>query len=92
MASISSVQPFVINISPSEFANLPEPPLLIDVRSKFEYGMFDAPRAINLSLPSLLIGRIPGLRRWFYPQWFRDLSKSQPVAVICLTSHRSPIA
>ncbi|MGJ5631703.1 rhodanese-like domain-containing protein [Nostoc sp. CALU 1950] len=92
MASTSSIQPFVINISPSEFANLAEPPLLIDVRSKFEYGMFHAPGAINLSLPRLLIGMIPGLRRWLYPQWFRDLPKNESVVVICLTSHRSPIA
>jgi len=92
MASTSSVQPFVINISPSEFVSLPAPLLLIDVRSKFEYGMFHAPRAINLSLPRLIMSMIPGLRRWLYPQWFRNLSKSEPVAVICLTSHRSPLA
>ncbi|MEH1866325.1 MAG: rhodanese-like domain-containing protein [Nostoc sp.] len=92
MASTSSIQTFVINISPSEFANLAEPSLLIDVRSKFEYGMFHAPGAINLSLPRLLIGMIPGLRRWLHPQWFLDLPKNESVAVICLTSHRSPIA
>ena len=92
MASIPSVETFVINISPSEFANLPEPPLLIDVRSKFEYGKFHAPGAINLSLPRLLMDIIPILRSWFYPQWFRNLSKDEPVAVICLTSHRSLIA
>lgn len=92
MASTSSIQPFVINISPSEFANLPEPPLMIDVRSKFEYGMFHAPAARNLSLPRLIMGMIPGLQRWMYPQWFQDLSKDESVAVICLTSHRSPLA
>ncbi|MFM2061711.1 MAG: hypothetical protein RLZZ507_1381 [Cyanobacteriota bacterium] len=92
MASTSSIQSFVTNISPTEFANLPENPLLIDVRSKFEYGMFHAPGAINLSLPRLLIGMIPGLNRWLYPQWFRNLSKDKPIFLICLTSHRSPIA
>jgi rhodanese-related sulfurtransferase len=92
MASTSSAQPFVINISPSEFANLPEPPLLIDVRSQLEYRMFHALKAIHLSLPRILIGMIPGLHRWAYPQWFQNLSKNEPVAVICFTSHRSPIA
>jgi rhodanese-related sulfurtransferase len=92
MTSTSSIQPLVIHISPSEFANLPEPPLLIDVRSNFEYGMFHAPGAINLSLPRLLIGMIPGFGRWLHPQWFRDLPKDEAVVLICLTSHRSPIA
>lgn len=92
MASTSSIQSSFTNISPSEFVNLPENPLLIDVRSKFEYEMFHAPGAINLSLPLLLIGMIPGLSRWLYPQWFRDLLKDQPIFVICFTSHRSPLA
>ena len=92
MASTSSVQRFVINISPSEFASLTEPPLLIDVRSKLEYDMFHVPGAINLSLPRLMIVMIPILGRWLYPQWFRDLSKYEPVVVICLTSHRSQAA
>ncbi|KST70320.1 rhodanese-like domain-containing protein [Mastigocoleus testarum] len=92
MASTSSVKPFVIDISPSEFVKLPEPPLLIDVRSKFEYDIFHAVGAVNLSLPRLIIGSIPILRSWVYPQWFRNLSKNEPVVVICLTSHRSPIA
>ncbi|QFS52554.1 rhodanese-like domain-containing protein [Nostoc sphaeroides] len=51
--------------------------------------MFHAPGAINLSLPRILIGMIPGLRRWLYPQWFRDLPKNESVVVICLTSHRA---
>ncbi|MDJ0692902.1 rhodanese-like domain-containing protein [Mastigocoleus sp. MO_188.B34] len=92
MASTSSVKPFVIDISPSEFVKLPEHPLLIDVRSKIEYDMFHLVGAVNLSLPRLIMGMIPVLRSWVYPQWFRNLSKNEPVLVICLTSHRSPIA
>lgn len=92
MTSASSVRSLVTHLSPDEFCNLPNLPFLIDVRSGFEYRMFHAPGAINLSLPHLLIGTIPVLRRWLYPQWFQDLPKNEPVAVICLTSHRSPIA
>ncbi len=93
MASISSFQSgFFIDLSPEEFAQLPKPPRLIDVRSSFEYAMFHAPNAINLSLPRILMGMFPGLRNWFLPQWFQDLSKDEPIAVICLTAHRSPIA
>ena len=69
-----------------------EPPLLIDVRSKFEYGMFHAPAARNLSLPRLIMGMIPGLEPLDDLLWFQDLSKDESVAVICLTSHLSPIA
>jgi rhodanese-related sulfurtransferase len=32
------------------------------------------------------------LRQFVVPKWFRDLRKEQPIAVICLTAHRSPIA
>ncbi|MGB7275632.1 MAG: rhodanese-like domain-containing protein [Geitlerinemataceae cyanobacterium] len=92
MTSASSVRSLVTHLSPSDFHNLPNPPFLIDVRSGFEYRMFHAPGAINLSLPRLLMGTIPGWRRWLYPQWFRALPKNEPVATICLTSHRSPIA
>lgn len=82
----------VIDISPQEFLKLSNPPRLIDVRSSFEYVMFHAPGAINLSLPRLLLARITWLRRWVLPEWFRDLSTDEPVAVICLTAHRSVIA
>lgn len=92
MASISSVKPSLVNLSPLEFTQLSHPPLLIDVRSQLEYVTGHAPNAINLSLPRLLMARIYGLRNWILPQWFRDLSPDQPIAVICLTSHRSPIA
>jgi rhodanese-related sulfurtransferase len=83
---------FVINVSPQEFIQLPNPPLLIDVRSQLEYVAGHAPEAVNLSLPRILLGRIPWLRRWVWPQWFQNLPKNEPVACICLTAHRSPIA
>jgi len=92
MASISSVKPSLVNLSPLEFTQLSHPPLLIDVRSQLEYVTGHAPDAINLSLPRILMARISGIRNWILPQWFRELSKDKPIAVICLTSHRSPIA
>ncbi|MBE9168459.1 rhodanese-like domain-containing protein [Pleurocapsales cyanobacterium LEGE 06147] len=86
------MKPLVVNVSPQEFVELSNPPLLIDVRSQLEYAMFHAPDAINLSLPRILLGGIPWLRRWVLPEWFQDLSSARAIAVICLTAHRSPIA
>ena len=82
----------VADLSPQDFFNSSNPPLLIDVRSRFEYKLFHAPDAINLSWPRILMANIPGVNRWTLPQWFRELPKDQPIAVICLTAHRSPIA
>ncbi len=92
MTSILDSQPQIINLSPKEFSKLPKPPRLIDVRSSFEYSLFHAPNSLNISLPRILIGNTSWLRRWFLPQWFRELPKDEPIALICLTSHRSPIA
>ncbi|MBZ8180283.1 MAG: rhodanese-like domain-containing protein [Oscillatoria sp. PMC 1051.18] len=91
-STFSELKSQAIDLSPLEFMQLSNPPLLIDVRSKLEYATSHAPNAVNLSLPRILFGKIPGLRNWFLPQWFRDLSKEQPLAVICLTAHRSPVA
>ncbi|MBW4496647.1 MAG: rhodanese-like domain-containing protein [Oscillatoria princeps RMCB-10] len=92
MASASSdTKPSVVNLSPLEFTRLSNPPLLIDVRSQLEYATGHAPNAINLSLPRILMGRMAWLRKWVLPQWFLDLPKEQPVAIICFTAHRSPI-
>jgi len=90
MSNPSPLNQTVVNLSPTELAQLPSTPLLIDVRSGFEYHTGHAPGAQNLSLPRILLGL--GVSRWFLPQWFRDLSLDQPIAVICLTAHRSPIA
>jgi len=79
------------NISPQELIELANPPLLIDVRSRFEYATGHAPGALNLSWPRVLLGRIHWLKKWVLPSWFRELPKEQPLAVICLTAHRSPI-
>ncbi len=92
MTSISKFKSQEINISPTEFTQLPNPPLLIDVRSGLEYVMFHAPNAINLNLIRILMGSNSWLSRRVLPQWFRELSQDQPIALICLTSHRSPIA
>nr|RNJ69470.1 MAG: rhodanese-like domain-containing protein [Leptolyngbya sp. IPPAS B-1204] len=80
----------IMDLSPTELAQLPNPPLLIDVRSSLEYFTGHAPNARNLSLPRVLMGL--SLTQWFLPRWFRELPKEQPIAVICLTAHRSPIA
>ena len=82
----------VIDLSPGQYIQLSNPPQLIDVRSSFEYSMFHAPDAINLSLPRILMGSNSWLRRWVLPQWFQELAKDEPLALICLTSPRSPIA
>ncbi|WP_110986433.1 rhodanese-like domain-containing protein [Acaryochloris thomasi] len=82
----------IATLSPTEYANQTSPPLLIDVRSALEYRLMHPAQAINLSLLRLLLGTLPTLRRWAWPHWFQTLSPEQPVAVICLTAHRSPIA
>jgi len=92
MHATSSVQPTVIDLTPTEFVQMEHPPLLVDVCSGFEYSLFHAPHAINVSLPRILMGRIPGLRRWLLPQWFQNQPKTEAIALICLTAHRSPIA
>ncbi len=92
MTSISDFKSQVINLSPTEFTQLPNPPLLMDVRFQLEYAMFHAPNSINLSLTRILIGSNSWLRSWVLPQWFRELSQNEPIALICLTAHRSPIA
>lgn len=60
------------------------------VRSGLEYLTGHTPEAKNLSLPHLLLGL--GLWHGFLPQWFRERSLDQPIAVVCLTAHRSPMA
>ena len=92
MTSMANSKPRVIDLSPKEFNQLSNPPWLIDVRSQWEYKQFHAPNAINLSLPRILMNNPPWLRRYLLPQWFRELSKDEPIALICLTAHRSPIA
>lgn len=82
-----------LSLSPRDFWQYRQhqDPILIDVRSGLEYASGHAPGAHNLSLDRLLLGTIPFLR-WLWPRWFRSLSMDHPIAVICLTSHRSPIA
>jgi rhodanese-related sulfurtransferase len=92
MVSVSSNQPEVVDLSPNEFVQFSQPPRLIDVRSRFEFNLFHAPHAMNLSLPRILMAQVPLLRQWVLPQWFWELPKDEPIAVICLTAHRSPIA
>lgn len=90
MTQPSPSSPTVVDLSPIDLAQVPNAPLLIDVRSGLEYLSGHAPGARNLSLPRLLLGL--GIARWLLPPWFRELPLSQPIAVVCLTSHRSPIA
>ncbi|MEL6398345.1 MAG: rhodanese-like domain-containing protein [Cyanobacteria bacterium J06626_4] len=90
MESMSS-RSHLVDLSPEELVQSIQPLCLIDVRSRFEYNRFHAPDAINLSLPRILMGRMPILRNSL-PQWFRQLPEETTIAVICLTAHRSPIA
>ncbi|MEO1523131.1 MAG: rhodanese-like domain-containing protein [Cyanobacteria bacterium J06633_2] len=92
MTSHSSFKSSIIHLTPEEFIRLPTPPLLIDVRSSIEYRLFHAPDAVNLSLHRILMGQFSMLQPWVLPDWFRDLSRTEAIAVICLTAHRSPIA
>jgi rhodanese-related sulfurtransferase len=39
----------------------------------------------------ILLGQIPGVRNWVLPRWFRELPHDEPLAIMCLTAHRSPI-
>jgi rhodanese-related sulfurtransferase len=81
-----------IDISPLDYQRLPDTPLLVDVRSGVEYRMFHARDAVNVSLTNILMASIPGLRNWLLPKWLRELPKDRPIAFICLTAHRSPLA
>ncbi|MBE9136450.1 rhodanese-like domain-containing protein [Nodosilinea sp. LEGE 07088] len=92
MDSMSSLTPSVVELTPEEFVHRPHPPRLIDVRSGLEYAQFHAPGAISLSLPRILMGRLPWLKTWVLPHWFRTLPKTEAIALICLTAHRSPLA
>lgn len=92
MTATTSFKPSVTNLSPQEFQQLSHPPLLIDVRSQFEYVRGHAQGALNLSLPRILMAQNAYLRQFILPHWFRELPKEQPIAIICLTAHRSPIA
>jgi rhodanese-related sulfurtransferase len=92
MTFIANSKPQVIDLSPEEFNQLSNPPRLIDVRSEWEYNQFHAPNSINLSLPRILMNNAPWLRRYVVPQWFQELPQDEPIALICLTAHRSPIA
>jgi rhodanese-related sulfurtransferase len=56
------------------------------------YNSGHAPNAQNLSLQRLMLSQLPFMRKVMLPQWFRELPKDKPVAVVCLTAHRSPIA
>jgi rhodanese-related sulfurtransferase len=88
----SANPPTITELSPAEFVETATPPRLLDVRSGLEYAMFHAPQATNLSLQRILLGQIGLLHNWVLPQWFRELPKDEPIAVVCLTAHRSPIA
>jgi rhodanese-related sulfurtransferase len=90
MTQSSQSTPAVVDLSPTDLVQSPNAPLVIDVRSGLEYRTGHVSGARNLSLPRILLGL--GVSRWFLPQWFRKLSPDQPIAVICLTAHRSPIA
>lgn len=92
MTTATDSQSQIINISPSEYTQLPQTPLLLDVRSSLEYKMFRAPQAINLSLPRILMGGKGWLAKLVLPSWFHQLSLDETLGVICLTAHRSPIA
>lgn len=92
MTTTTSLKPSVTNISPQEFYQLSHPPLLIDVRSKVEYVRGHAQGAVNLSLFRILLAQNAYLRQLILPQWFLTLPKDKPIALICLTAHRSPIA
>ena len=92
MVSASSPKPTIIDMSPEDFVQSAKVLQFIDVRSRFEYNLFHAPDAINLSLPHILMAQMPLLRNLVIPQWFWELPRDEPIAVICLTAHRSPMA
>ena len=92
MVSASPPKPTIVDMSPEDFVQSAEVSSLIDVRSRFEYNLFHAPDTINLSLPRILMAQMPLLRNLVIPQWFWELPRDEPIAVICLTAHRSPMA
>ncbi|NJN31764.1 MAG: rhodanese-like domain-containing protein [Synechococcales cyanobacterium RM1_1_8] len=92
MASLSSTQPYIVELSPKEFSDLPEPKHLLDVRSRLEYNLFHAPTAMQLNLLLIFMFRLPILGNWLMPRWLWELPRDESLGVICLTSHRSPLA
>ena len=92
MVSASPPKPTIIDVSPEDFVQSTEVSQFIDVRNRFEYNLFHAPDAINLSLPRILMAQVPLLGNLALPQWFWELPRDEPIAVICLTAHRSPMA
>jgi rhodanese-related sulfurtransferase len=57
-------------------------PLLVDVRTPPEFRLFHLPGSMNLPYP-LDPADLPALA---------DQDRAQPVVVICMTGHRSPLA
>ncbi|MFG6107451.1 rhodanese-like domain-containing protein [Leptothoe sp. EHU-05/26/07-4] len=88
----STSKPRCVNISPKEFLNLPNRPILIDVRMEIEYKTFRAPNARLVGMTDVLLGlRSKESRKNRWPQWLQDLTKKRdtPVAIICLAGQRS---
>ncbi|NEZ61438.1 rhodanese-like domain-containing protein [Leptolyngbyaceae cyanobacterium CCMR0082] len=92
MVSASPPKPAISDVPPEDFVKSPKVSKFIDVRSRLEYNLFHAPDAINLSLPRILMSQVPLLRYLVLPRWFWQLPRDEPLAVICLTAHRSPMA
>ena len=92
MVSVLPPKPAISDVLPEDFVQSPQVSQFIDVRSRVEYNLFHAPGAINLSLPRILMAQVPLLRHLILPRWFWALPRDKPLAVICLTAHRSPMA
>lgn len=57
-----------------------ERPVLVDVRTKFEYDLFHIDGAVNE--PAIVHN----------PQKLQNIDRDAPIVVICMSGHRSPIA
>jgi rhodanese-related sulfurtransferase len=81
----------IASLTPQELSECDPAPLLVDVRSAVEFRAGHAPGARNLSLPRIMVGLGLGWR-WLLPDWFQEQDREAAIALICLTSHRSPLA
>ena len=65
-----------VALTPSQLKSRQNQLLVVDVRSWFEYWM----------------GHIPGSQRLNQRRILKDIAKDQPIAITCLSGHRSAIA
>lgn len=65
-----------VSLTPAQLKSKQDQLLVVDVRGWFEYW----------------IGHVPGAQRLNQNRILKDIAKDQPIAITCLSGHRSAIA